>query len=449
MKFYPQKNKRKWEDYLTPLEHFKTVFSAFEKNAVGYCLLRNFEFLFDTNFPWEGLDAVICEDDFEKANTILLQHGLVERKQQFSLKHRAYFKIVNGIKVSFDIQVGGVYWNDMKYLGESIIANRMRKEFFYVPCANDYFLMLLVHSILGKRYFKPKYKKQMSLLLEQGLIDEHLIIKDLSVLFTKKKAKKVLALVKLKEFERIPISSLLFIFVFKKFKNAATLTALTMRWIRWKRPLVPYPLISIVGPDGAGKSTLVHSLHVYLKENKRKPMVVYLGRGRGNILPFTTLGKIYKSAEKKLDTQISSNSTFTGSSPIYFRRSFLYTLSSLLFFSDLFLRYWLVVFPLRMGKRIVITDRYCTDIILMKHVPFLWKRYLYSLFPKPTISVLLYNTPEILHQRRPLENILELRRQMEIFNKLDYDLLVETRNFEEDRQKVLDFVMTKLLVDWY
>ena len=59
----------------------------------------------------------------------------------------------------FDIQVGGIHWNDMPYLGEEVLNNRVKKSYFYVPSDNDTFVMLLTHSILGKRYFKPKYKK--------------------------------------------------------------------------------------------------------------------------------------------------------------------------------------------------------------------------------------------------------------------------------------------------
>lgn len=434
-------------DYSFPLTQYKVVFLDFDDHEVSYCVLRNFEFLFDLIFPWEGLDIVVRKDDFGKVHQILLRHGFIERKQQFSLQHRAYFKFLEGIKVSFDIQVGGVYWNDMKYLGESVIANRVRKEFFYIPCANDTFLMLLVHSILGKRYFKQKYQEIMCSLFEKNIVDEKIVIQQLSELFTPKLARETLALVKKNEFKRIPIAFLLCIFVSKKPWRFTTLAALTMRWIRWKRPMKPYPLISIVGPDGAGKSTLVHSLHAYLLAHKRKAAVVYMGRGRRHILPFMALGKKYKSAEKKRDANaVSDGGAFRNTS---FTRSLLYTFSSLIFFSDLLLRYWLVVFPLRMRKRMVITDRYCTDIILMKNVPFWWKKALYSLFPKPTISILLYNTPEILHQRRPQETVQELQKQMEIFSKLKYDLRVETKSFEEDKQKVVDFVMKKLLVDWY
>ena len=155
-----------------PVEQFKALFSDFDRQGVGYCVLRNFEFLFDANYAWEGLDITIREEDFARARNILLLQSFTERKPQFSLKHKAYFKLVKGIKISFDVQIGGVYWNDMKYLGESIIANRMKKDFFYVPSDNDTFLMLLVHSILGKRRFKPKYQEIMSSLLEQGKVDE-------------------------------------------------------------------------------------------------------------------------------------------------------------------------------------------------------------------------------------------------------------------------------------
>src|SRR3989344_527512 len=202
-------------DYSVPLNEFKKVFLDFDEYGVGYCVLRNFEFLSDASFSWEGLDMTVCKDDFGKVHQILLRHGFIERKQQFSRRHRAYFKLVDGVKVSFDIQVGGVYWNDMKYLGESIIANRMRKEFFYVPGANDFFLMLLVHSILGKRYFKQKYQEMMCSLLEQDLVDEDVVIHHLSLRFTRKMAKRILASVRLKQFRKIPVAALLCIFVCK------------------------------------------------------------------------------------------------------------------------------------------------------------------------------------------------------------------------------------------
>src|SRR3989344_861252 len=429
-----------------PIEEYKKIFSAFDQQAIRYCVLRNFEFLYDSNFFWEGLDTVIAKDDYEKTRSILLQQGFSQRKPQFSLQHKAFFKLVDGVKVSFDVQVGGVYWNDMKYISESIIANRVRKDFFYVPSDNDTFLMLLVHSILGKRRFKTKYQQILTSLLEQKKVDERKIAHDLSNIFTEREAEELLKQIKAKQFKKVRIYHLLSIFLIKSINHVITLSALTLRWIRWKRPCMPAPLISIIGPDGAGKSTLVNALQDYLLETKRKPVIVYMGRGRNHILPITVLGRKYKSAEKKKDAKRDAN---IGSSSDPFKRKLLYSVSSLLFVTDSLLRYWFVIFPLRMRKRVVITDRYGTDIILLKNVPLWWKKLLYALFPKPTLSVLLYNNPEVLHQRRPEESIPELQRQMDIFNKLQYDLRLETKNQEEDTWKVLNFVTSRLLEDWY
>lgn len=423
---------------LEQLESLREILQDFEKYNIQYCLLRNYEFLLDSSLPLESLDTVLDKNSLPKAHELFLKHGFMLRKPQFSLTHKAYFKIVNLQKISFDIQIGGVHWNDMQYIDEFIIRNRVKKEFFYVPSDNDTFVMLLVHSILGKRYFKPKYQG----ILATIPIDERYVTERMTKLFNQQKAIQLVKSARQRQLE--PVSPFPFIihFLFKKPSRILTLSALTLRWIKWKKPFLPAPLISIVGPDGAGKTTMVKNLHDSLLQTKRKSVIIYTGRGRNQVLPFGAIGRKYKAIEKKKDaqylTKVPSHS-----------RKLLYTLSSFVFAFDLLLRYYFTILPQRLRKRIVITDRYCSDIILMKHVPFPLKKLLYQLFPEPTISILLYNYPEVLHQRRPEEPITELQRQMELFNKLHYSLRVETTNPEEDEKKVLEFVVKKLLVNWY
>ena len=105
------------------IEFIKTILEEFERENVSYCVLRNYEFLLDGGKPndIESLDTVVSKNDYEKMKRILIQNGFQQRKQQFSLKHKAFFKLINLKKVSFDIQVGGVHWNDMVYMDESII----------------------------------------------------------------------------------------------------------------------------------------------------------------------------------------------------------------------------------------------------------------------------------------------------------------------------------------
>lgn len=411
------------------LTQIKQVLEECDRQNIQYCILRNYEFLLGEPMPIESMDTVVADADYACFAAILQDHGFIPRQQQFSLQHKAYFKLVNLQKISFDIQVGGVYWNDLRYLDEMILKNRIKNDFFYVPSDNDTFVMLLVHSILGKRYFKLKYQR----LLRSLAVDENYVLSQLSRIFNRRVAQQLYRLVKEDRFEQIKPYPLLFYFVIKKPLRIATLTALTVRWLQWKKLMRLPPLISIVGPDGAGKSTLTDALMIYFQHHKRQVTTVYMGRGRRHLLPMTKMGMKYKAREKK---KTSPN-------------TMLYTLSAPVFALDLWLRYYLQILPQRLQKKMVITDRYCSDIMLMKNVPFWLKKVLLSFFPQPTISVLLYNSSEILHQRRPEESIPELERQIAIFDKFRYSLRLKTEEKEKDFQQVAALVITELLKGWY
>ena len=74
---------------------------------------------------------------------------------------------------------------------------------------------------------------------------------------------------------------------------------------------------------------------------------------------------------------------------------------------------------------------------------------LMGLFPKPTINILLYNSADILHRRRPKETIEELERQLSIFNLLTYDLKLKTIDGGKVHQEINEFVLNKFLREWY
>lgn len=430
------------------IEFLKEVFSRFEEEEIQYCVLRNYEFLFDETVPIESLDTVIAEKDLHRAELVFKEMGFSRRKQQFSLKHKAYFKLINLKKVSFDVQVGGVYWNDMIYIDEKILQNRTKKDCFdfhiYVPSDDDTFVMLLVHSILGKRFFKPKYQKILFSLFPH--VDENYVITNISKIFSKRIARNLITAVGNNDFGSINAKKLAAYFVSRKPKNPFIFAALFWRWfLQRKNPFRPAPLVSIVGPDGAGKSTMVKAVNESLLESGRKTSLIYTGRGRDHILPITVMGRKYKSKEKKKDR---AKGDVTLSKTTGLRRRLLYTFAAPVFTLDLLLRYYFRILPQRLKKKIVVTDRYCSDIILMKHVPFGVKKLFLRLFPNPTVSILLYNSPEVLNQRRPEESIPELERQMAIFNRLKYSLKVPTENQEKDIGMVREFVLIKLMRSW-
>jgi len=147
------------------IQEIKKVLSEWEASNVGYALLRNYEFLLEQFAePGNDLDLVISRKDFVQARKILLWHGFVESPRQFSLSHKGIGKyfVQDKLKFGFDIQLGGVHWNDIPYLdAEEVLRHKLKVDNIHVLSDDDSFIMYVCHSLLGKRYFKEKYKKKL------------------------------------------------------------------------------------------------------------------------------------------------------------------------------------------------------------------------------------------------------------------------------------------------
>lgn len=170
-------------------------------------------------------------------------------------------------------------------------------------------------------------------------------------------------------------------------------------------------LISFIGMDGAGKSTLAELTKKALKSRGFKVSLIYTGRGRGNLLPIQLFGKIYRKAGGT-----ESNISVKGKK--FEKISIIHTLAAPIFAIDLLLRYFFVIIPKLTKNDFVITDRYSTDILLMNKVSMGFKRFLYFFFPKPNKIFYVYNNISTLHKRKPEHPIEDLKRQEKLFDKI-------------------------------
>jgi len=157
--------------------------------------------------------------------------------------------------------------------------------------------------------------------------------------------------------------------------------------------------------DGAGKSTTTNALQEMFKKSLVKSSLIYTGRGRANILPIQAVGRSYKKVEARAKIF----------KPI---KKIIYTCAAPVFALDLFIRYWLVIWPKRKTKHLVMTDRYSSDMLLMVNVPDFMRKLLYFFLPKPTFTIYLWNKPEVLNKRKqhPLK---DLQRQEKLFAKIN------------------------------
>jgi thymidylate kinase len=215
-----------------------------------------------------------------------------------------------------------------------------------------------------------------------------------------------------------------------------------LRGAVWKLPYLfkSSPLISFIGMDGAGKTTHTNRLKEILDNNKISYSVVYTGRGRNNILPIQFFGKPYKKIEEKAKKK---NKKIKKS----FNKKLIYTLAAPIFALDLWLRYFIRIWPKRKTKKIVITDRYLTDILLMANVPMFFKKFLYFFLPKPTKTIYLWNKAEILHKRKPDHSLEDLKRQEMLFSELNKKikpLAIKSEKKEKTAEEVAEAVFAQI-----
>jgi len=430
----------------------KKVLFQFNNSNVKYLIIRNYEFIIDPKeSPGNDLDIVVDSTDFKKAKNILINLGFIEAKQQFSLKHRGFRKYLSSIKktIGFDIQVGGIHWNDIPYLdAKTVISRKVKKGIIYTLSSEDAYVMYLCHSVLGKRFFKEKYAQKLIELSGQNLNFQY-IQKKLQRIFSHSISNGFINKIKEGRFNVIKRNSYYYA-IYYVFKNPRNIFPFFLLFLRWfftpkycplrKIPLIKhlipaYPMISIIGPDGSGKTTNAFRLKKTLVLNSRHAKIVYTGRGKSNIIPIKKLGAIYKRVERK---RMKKNGLL---------KKIIYTMAAPVYTFDLIIRYLLKIYPLLKSEKVVITDRYASDILLMPHVPLWLKKILLSIFPKPTLTFYLHNDATILYERRRQQSVDELNRQMELFKVLaeKFDAIsIITKRPKRDGDRIASIVFKKL-----
>ncbi|MBU1703786.1 MAG: hypothetical protein KJ922_00300, partial [Nanoarchaeota archaeon] len=323
------------------IKKIRKVLEELNSNNIEYCILRNYNFLLEKERELKqserSIDMVVSKKDFTRFEKLMLNMGFVKRKPSFSHKHVPFFRIEDNLeRISFDVQIENVHWNDVPYM--DVLKNRVKNGFFYVPSVNDTVAMLIIHSILGKRRFKPEYQE----IIVNSKIDDIKVTKILEKLFGRK-TEIILHLARQGSFGKI-INKRLHLFF--ALRHPYVFAKVTFRWIIWKKLFLPWPLISFIGPDGSGKSTTAKALSKFLAKENRKNVIIYTGRGRNQLLPIRKVGNFYKSKERKKDIRKQAKCTL--------KKKLIYTLWAPVFTADLLLRYLFVILPKRLKKHVVI-----------------------------------------------------------------------------------------------
>jgi thymidylate kinase len=376
------------------------ILRKFDKSKVNYAIMRNWEFLTKDVRLGKDIDIVIDSKSVGNVGKILLKEGFVREKISPYSHHFGYAKYFpKELKlVKFHFHVGGISGRHVTYLSANQILNRRERiSKYYVLSPEDLYISLVLHSPGSKRYSKVANKLKK---LDKRYLSVNLINIFGRSLGTRVFSSKFSDLRNLKK----QIRSKVF---WSNPIGALYVTGMSVLWYLPKL-ILGSPVISFIGMDGAGKTTATSKMVELLKEHRIKSELVYVGRGRGNILPIQFFGRKYKQREKRVDSNSKKNDD------IKFSRKVIYSLSAPVFYFDFLLRYF-KVFVARRTKKLVLTDRFATDFLIMKNVPLWLRNLLYLLSPKPNAVIYLYNSPKLLYKRKPDHPAGDLERQEKLY----------------------------------
>jgi len=211
------------------------------------------------------------------------------------------------------------------------------------------------------------------------------------------------------------------------------------------------PMITFMGMDGAGKTTTTNEMIKILNKNHLKSALIYTGRGKNNLLPIQYFGRKFKKIEMKKDNSKLNNPNEYKIKKPSTKKKIIYSLAAPIFALDLIIRYYVQIWSKRKTKEIVLTDRYSTDLLLMKNVPEWEKRFLYAISPKPSKVIYLYNDIEVLHKRKPNHPFDDLQRQEKLFKKINSKLepiKIKNEDLGETKKIVSEIIFEQLLKSW-
>lgn len=430
----------------------QNILDKLNQAQIDYILIRNFDCLI-RNKPYneKDVDVLISRKDCSKLTELMQTEGFKKLMICPSAGHIGFAKYIDGKFLSFHYHVGGVAGSNIPYLDAEPLLNRKhQKNRINIVSDEDRFLVVLLHSVLDGTKIKPRYKNELDKLLNHNL-DWTYIENTLNSKLNPAIAPKLLLYLQQNNYARIEqiIPRIQNDFKYGNYTKVIQLiksNIIKLIWGIW-RLTQNAPLVSFIGMDGTGKTTMTNLLKKKLDRSLITNELVYTGRGKNNILPIQFFAKPFVNKTDKVET-ISKKNKLSIHENTHLFTKIMRTLSAPLFALDLFLRYWIVIWPKRKTKQIVLTDRYSTDILLMKNVPALVKKILYLFFLKPTLIIYLYNHPNILHKRKPDHPIQDLYRQQKIFaqiNKQIKPIKIKSDVLEKTLNKICETISTILV----
>ena len=449
---------------MNQLQIIKEILNKFNRNEVDYCILRNYEGLLNNKYQDKDIDILVSKKSYSQAARILREEKFTLNKKISLGTEKLYSKYINGEFFIFDLKVGNLAYMDLPYLkGRGILRRKVKKSFFFVPNKEDFFNSLLLHSIIDKGKFKEEYMSSLNQLLDNRRNINYSLNNCPRIISSE--MKKLVSKRDYKTLEKMR-NKLIFKLLIQP-KNWLPITkvvykAKIKKVFKVINPFYYAPLMTFVGTDGSGKSTMTKKIKVALKESGVKVKYVYMG-WNNHILPVGLFSKVFhlilgkkKKGKKVLNEEVKKKrNNAECSNQILFsnpkkKKSVLNKTicfsADLFVIAEMYLRYLSRILPYQKLGYVVLSDRYAYDRALHPVTSKIARKFILNFYPKPKMIFYLHNDAIVLYNRKKEIPVDEIKRQQEVFAKLEKKLeliKIKTTHPDKNTEEVLNRYVLK------
>jgi thymidylate kinase len=352
----------------------RAIFAGFDAAAVSWCVLRG---ELDLESPRGDTDLLVSATDLEAARRVLVEAGWVEERAWGLKPHRAFlgFDVGTGTWLKLDIVTECAFGahSELRLPGaEVILARRRRSGGVWVPESSDAFWLLLLHALLDKDGVAEKYRPRLATLAPAALAvasREH----DPASFVDRLRgqgwtAETIAGAAARGEWTALYQAGAALRSAWAGRERIRSRAVVAWRAFArragWRIGLVPSGLtVAILGPDGAGKSTLIEAMSGAFPVPSR---AIYMGLYKRKIrLP--GIGLLARTLLQRL-------------------------------------RYLLGRYHRARG-RIVLFDRYTFDALVQEHAAPGWKKRIHTWLlahaaPPPDLTLVLDLPGDTMHARK-------------------------------------------------
>lgn len=403
---------------------FREFFLNLEKKGIFYTILRNYDFISNDEYSGE-IDLLIERKNLRKLKKELDKNPFCHKtKATIDLTHPLMVLVKGEDFICFlDFQVDGVGYCGAPILREFfLLENSKREKSFFVLNDSSYLLMLFVHNFIFKReknYFN-KYKEEFYKIF--GKTHKEELIKELTKIFNNEISTEIIDLFSKKKLNKISdmkrklilmhlLKNPLHVFRIIYSKGIRFLNYFDIWSFFYFLNIFEYaPLVSFVGTDGSGKSTLGKRLKKELDLMEIDNKIV----SAGAFSRIKLIKKVQKEYSKKIGS-LKENNT----------RSIMEIITRFL----LQIPTQLKIIYLRKKGVLVITDRYIYDLITLFGAKGFWRYFVKTFSQKPTRIFYIHANPKSIYSRNKELNIEFIKKVQNSFKEnIDFLSLKPIKN---------------------